>query len=258
MRAVLITVIFLQLCVGLECVIELPNAVKKCHFGDTKCIKETANNLIRRYPKGISSIGLKPLDVVHVKDTVLVNDPPVGNAWYHFELVNQINYGFENVTITEVHGFDEDPTSSKIEIKGIIPRLVYKGNYIAKGRMLWMVNINSTGDSESEFFNFFFEFSLKVQTEYRNNKRYLKIYQLVPNVGLDRWIMWLDNFFPDNSDLTILINKIFNANWVEFWNELEKPILEIFTSVFLSIIQNTLENVAYDDMFLSNKYIKEL
>lgn len=68
------------------------------------------------------------------------------------------------------------------------------------------------------------------------------------------WIQWLENFFPENTDLTIFINKIFNANWVEFWNELEKPILEVFTGVFLSIIEDIFHNVSYDDMFLSNKY----
>lgn len=67
-----------------------------------------------------------------------------------------------------------------------------------------------------------------------------------------RWIQWLENFFPENTDLTIAMNRIFNANWVEFWNELEKPILEVFTSVFLSMIEDIFYNVSYDDMFLSN------
>lgn len=151
-----------------------------------KCIKNSANELIRHFPKGIPAVGLKPLDAVHVKDTELVNDLQVGAAWYYFQLINQINYGFENTTITEINGFDEDPASSKIEVKGQIPRLIYKGNYNAKGRMLWMVDINASGESESEFLNFSFDFTLKVQTEYRNNKRYLKIYQLVPNVRVDR------------------------------------------------------------------------
>ncbi|KAM8706102.1 hypothetical protein ACLKA7_010396 [Drosophila subpalustris] len=225
MREVFIILLCLQFCVILECAI-FPKGVKKCHFGDTECIKNSANELIRNYPQGIPAIGLKPLDVVPVKDVVLVNDSQVGVTWYFFQLVDQINYGFENTTITEINGFDKDPTSTQIVVKGVIPRVIYKGNYNAKGRMLWMVDINSTGKSESEFLNFFFEITLKVLTEYRNNKRYLKIYQLVPNIGLDRWVQWLENFFPENTDLTIAINKLFNANWVEFWNELEKPILE--------------------------------
>ncbi|XP_017874151.1 PREDICTED: circadian clock-controlled protein-like [Drosophila arizonae] len=251
MRKLLIVLIGLQLTLNSECSI-LPQHIKKCRFGNTTCIRDTANALIRNFPKGIPSVGLKPLDVVHVKDTVLINDRQEGVLWYFFQLLNQINYGFENTTIIDIKGFDEDPTSSKIIIKGQIPRLIYKGIYKAMGRLLWMVQINSTGESESEFLNFRFDFTLKVQTEYRNGKRYLKIYQLVPNVYVDRWIQWLENFFPENTDLTIAMNRIFNANWVEFWNELEKPILEVFTGVFLSMIEDIFYNVSYDDMFLSN------
>ncbi|XP_030562283.1 uncharacterized protein LOC115763728 [Drosophila novamexicana] len=253
MWKLLILSMCLQLYIGSECS-TLPKNIKKCHFGDTTCIRDTANALIRSFPKGIPSVGFKPIDVVDVKDTVLINDRQVGVTWYFFELLNQINYGFENTTITEIRGFDEDPSLTKIEVKGHLPRLIYRGTYNARGRLLWLININSSGVSESEFLNFHFDFTLKVQTEYRNNKRYLKIYQLVPNISVDRWIQWLENFFPENTDLTIFINKIFNANWVEFWNELEKPILEVFTGVFLSIIEDIFHNVSYDDMFLSNKY----
>ncbi|XP_017118647.1 protein takeout [Drosophila elegans] len=252
MRYLVYLLISLQLYVGLQCQ-TLPAKIKKCHYGDGKCLVESTNALLRTYPKGIPEVSLKPFNVVPVRDWLLVNDSQVGGAWYFFELLNQINYGFENTTITEILGFDRDPTSSKIEIHGKIPRLVYKGDYLAKGRMLWFVDINSHGTSESDFLNFRFGLTLKVRIEYRNNKRYLKIYQLVPNIRLDRWIMWLDNFFPDNYDLTIAINNLFNRNWVEFWNELEPGILPLFETVFLGMIEDLFEKVPYDDLFLADE-----
>ncbi|EDW96211.1 protein takeout [Drosophila yakuba] len=245
-------VITIQLFVGLQCQ-KLPAKVRKCHFGDGKCLVESANALLRDFPKGIPEVNLNPFNVLPVRNWLLVNDTQVGGAWYYFNLINQINYGFENTTITEIRGFDKDPTATKIEIHGKIPRLVYKGDYVAKGRMLWFVDIHSQGTSESDFLNFRFVLSLKVRVEYRNNKRYLKIYELVPNIRLDRWIMWLDNFFPDNEDLTIAVNNLFNRNWVEFWNELEPGILRLFETVFLSLFENLFENVPYDDLFLSNE-----
>ncbi|KAH8384160.1 hypothetical protein KR009_012324 [Drosophila setifemur] len=235
--------------IGLQCQ-GLPPKVKKCHYGDGKCLVESANALLKNFPKGIPEINLRPIDVVPVKDWLLVNDSRVGGAWYNFELLNQLNYGFENTTITEIRGFDRDPTSSKIEIHGTIPRLVYKGDYQAKGRMLWFVEINSHGTSNSDFLNFKFDITLKVRTEYRNNKRYIKIYELVPNIRLDRWIMWLDDFFPENFDLTLAINNLFNRNWVEFWNELEPGILRLFETVFRSLVEDTFDSVPYDDLFL--------
>ncbi|XP_017102887.2 protein takeout-like [Drosophila bipectinata] len=230
-----------------------PSNIKKCHYGDGKCLMESANALLKNYPKGIPELNLKPFDVLPVKDWLLVNDSQVGGAWYSFELLNQINLGFENTTITQIRGFDRDPTSTKIEIHGKIPRLTYKGDYKAKGRMLWFVEINSTGTSSSDFLNFEFDLTLKVRTEYRNNKRYIRIYELVPNIRLERWIMWLDDFFPDNFDLTIAINNLFNHNWVEFWNELEPGILRLFETVFRSMIDDLFHNVPYDDLFLPDE-----
>ncbi|KAH8265364.1 hypothetical protein KR038_005256 [Drosophila bunnanda] len=244
-------VVSLQLYAGVQCQ-SFPAGLKKCKYGDGKCLTASANDLLRKYPKGIPELNIKPFDVLPVRDWLLVNDSQVGGAWYFFHLINQVNYGFENTTITEIRGFDRDPTSTKIEIHGKIPRLVYKGEYLAKGRMLWFVDINSQGASDSDFLNFRFDITLKVRIEYRNNKRYLKIYELVPNIRLDRWIMWLDNFFPDNFDLTLAINNLFNRNWVEFWNELEPGILRLFETVFRSMIDDLFDNVAYDDLFLED------
>ncbi|EDW84803.1 uncharacterized protein Dwil_GK14312 [Drosophila willistoni] len=245
---ILLGLVFLT---GLQCQ-KLPKGVSKCHYGDGQCLKDTANALIQNYRKGIPEIYLKTFDVVNVRDWVLVNDSQVGVAWYYFELFNQTNYGFENTTITEIKGFDKDPTLSKIEISGTIPKLIYKGQYNAKGRMLWMVNIESSGNSVSDFLNFQFHLTLKVRTEYRNNKRYMKIYELVPSITLDRWIQWLDDFFPENFDLTLAVNNLFNRNWVEFWNELEPSILRLFTTVFMDMFDELFYNIPYDDLFLQD------
>ncbi|XP_030374786.1 circadian clock-controlled protein-like [Scaptodrosophila lebanonensis] len=231
----------------------LPASIKKCRFGDTICIADTMNYVIRNFPKGIPEIGLKPLDAVSVKDVLLVDDAQVGVAWFQFKLIDQINYGFENTTITQIKGFDQDPTSSSMEIYGTIPSLTYKGQYIARGRMLWLVDVNATGESESDFQNFRFSLKLKVIPEYRYNKTYIKIYELVPDINIDRWIQWLDDFFYENTDLTIAMNRLFNENWVEFWNELEPSILRTFASVFRHIIDDIFEKVAYNDMFLPSK-----
>lgn len=64
--------------------------------------------------------------------------------------------------------------------------------------------------------------------------------------------MWLDNFFPENFDLTLAINNLFNRNWVEFWNELEPGILRLFETVFRSMVEDLFDNVAYDDLFLAD------
>ncbi|KAH8384158.1 hypothetical protein KR009_012326, partial [Drosophila setifemur] len=223
--------------------------IPKCHFGDSECIVKSMNALIKKYPRGIPELGLKPIDVVDIRDSKFWNDERVGAFWLIFDLFNQVNYGFENTTITKVSGFDENPTSSLIEIHGRIPSLIHKGSYVSQGR-LWIVELNSTGESFSDFQNFRFVLKLKVFMEYRNNKRYLKIYDLNPFVNMKRWVFWLDNFFADNEDLSIAVNQVFNQHWVEFWNELEPTNNKIFTGVFRDIFEDVFDRISYDDMFL--------
>ncbi|EDV97337.1 GH16804 [Drosophila grimshawi] len=226
--------------------------IKKCAFGDDKCMVDSINNIIKNYPKGIPEIGLKPIDLVDVPDLKLVSKNHENEFFYaDINLTNQVNYGFENTTITSVEGFTEDPTSTNIIISGSIPSLVHKGLYMGDGR-LWIIKVNLTGESTSEFQKMDFTLKLKVSLQFRNNKRYLKIHELSPTVSLKRWILWMDSLFPDNSDLTIRLNRLFNERWVEIWNEWEPMILDAFAEVFLNQVKDIFDRVPYDDMFLSN------
>ncbi|XP_039150964.1 uncharacterized protein LOC6727250 isoform X3 [Drosophila simulans] len=102
MRDTIIVLVLLQIIGSLQGQI-LPKEIKKCHFGDSKCIVNSMNAIIKKYPKGIPAIGLKPIDVVDIKDSKFWNDAMVGAFWLNFDLFNQVNYGFENTTITKSH-----------------------------------------------------------------------------------------------------------------------------------------------------------
>ncbi|KAM8708380.1 hypothetical protein ACLKA7_015367 [Drosophila subpalustris] len=227
----------------------LPKEVKKCHFGAEKCIIDSMNYVIKHYPKGIPEFGLKPIDVVDIGDARLLETDQSGPIWIRVKLTKQVNYGFENTTITKVEGFEKDPTISHLTISGRIPSLVHKGLFDATGHIAF-ITMNLTGVSTSEFQNMRFTIKLKSTIEFRNNKRYLKIYELVPSVQIDRWILWMDDLFKENSDLTIMVNRIFNEGWVEVWNEWESPILETFAGVFLGMIKDIFDRISYEDMFL--------
>ncbi|XP_064552322.1 circadian clock-controlled protein daywake-like [Drosophila montana] len=227
----------------------LPEEIKKCRFGDDKCIVESINDIIGKYPKGIPEIGIKPIDVVDIKDTELLKTDRTGVYWAAVKLINQVNYGFENTTITSVEGFEKNPTASQIVISGRIPTLVHKGTLDANIR-IWWVQLNQTCKSISEFHNMYFTLTLKVSLEFRNNKRYLKIYELSPTVKIDRWILEIESLFKENTDLTIFLNRLFNQRWTEIWNEWEPRILDTFASVFIGMIKDTFNQIPYDDLFL--------
>ncbi|XP_017118676.1 circadian clock-controlled protein daywake-like isoform X1 [Drosophila elegans] len=253
MWACFITIIgLLQLVAIRRCeALDVTKYTKRCHYGESKCIIQSMNQVIKSYPKDIPVLGLKPIEIVDIKDFKIWKDVDIGAVWFKFRMYDQQNYGFENTTITEVRGFGRDPTSSLVEIHGEIPRLVHKGKYVVNGKILF-IETNSMGESVSDFQNFKFFLKLKVLIEYRNNKRYLRVHQLVPRLKLDRWIIGLDDFYVENSDLTIAVNEVINKNWVEFWNELEPSILEVFQSVFTNLIEDVFQKVPYDDLFIEN------
>ncbi|KAH8359463.1 hypothetical protein KR093_006951, partial [Drosophila rubida] len=230
----------------------LASDITKCHFGDSPCIIDSINDVIRRYPKGIPEIGLPPLDETALQDVSILDSPQRGPVWLTFHMRDNVNKGFNNATITHVEGFNRDPTKQRIVIKARIPRLVHEATYNMQGQWL-LLKANTTGKLQSDFQNIHFTLIIKIIMEYRNNKRYLKIYELVPLVTLDRWIIWLNDLYKENSDLTIAINRAFNKNWVEFWNGVEPGLLKAFALAFTGVLNEVLENVAYDDMFLPDQ-----
>ncbi|XP_017836095.1 circadian clock-controlled protein-like [Drosophila busckii] len=220
---------------------------EKCHYSDNSCMMSKANELIKRYGKGNSELGLKPLNAIAAEDVDIVNSP--GAVYIHFILKNQVVYGFENASVTYLAGFDREPELGKLEIKLHIPRLLIRGNYdlLARGVLL---NTNSTGTTTSDFQNVRLSSKIKAFIEFRNNKRYLKIYDLTPTMEIDRWILTAENIYKENSDLTLLLVRVINDKWLEFWNEVEPAIVPVHSRSIRKHINEFFDANSYDELFL--------
>lgn len=146
-------------------------------------MKKSANQFIRKYAKGNPAIGLDPLNLVKIDDVSLINSP--GPIWISYKLKNQMLRGFENFTMTNMSGFEYRPENTKMIIEGIVPRLIMEGEYEFQGRGL-IVYSNTTGKTNSELLNVHLTASVKGYFIFRNNKRYFKIYDVVPQIKIDR------------------------------------------------------------------------
>lgn len=159
--------------------------IKKCHFGDSQCIVDSINDIIRRYPKGIPEIGLPRLDETEIYNFTILDFPKSGPIWIYFQMRDNVNRGFNNATITHVEGFDRNPNKKKIIVKARIPRITHDANYDMQGQF-FLFKANTTGTVQSDFQNFSLTLTFKVTVEYHYNKRYLRIYDLVPLINIDR------------------------------------------------------------------------
>ncbi|XP_034478288.1 uncharacterized protein LOC117784607 [Drosophila innubila] len=208
---------------------ELPKNINKCHFGDEECIKGSINQLIKSYPKGIPSLNIKPFDDFRPSDLQLWDSPRVGGSFLKFRLVNQMISGCQNATVTRVSGFDEDPNRNKIEIELRIPRLIHRSTYQMQLRWLSMVQSNTSGPCYAEFQNVTLTLNLKVIVKFQKEKRYLKIYELMPQLELGRFVLRLDDLYKENLDLTLAVNRAYNENWIELWNDIEHNVLASYS-----------------------------
>jgi len=64
--------------------------------------------------------------------------------------------------------------------------------------------------------------------------------------------LWADNLYKENTDLTVVLNRVVNENWREMWNEIEPTILPSYSRSILKILKKFMLTVSYDDMFLSD------
>lgn len=65
--------------------------------------------------------------------------------------------------------------------------------------------------------------------------------------------MWADDLYKENTDLTVVLNRVVNENWLEFWNEVEATVLPVYSKSISKIFDNLMATVPYDDMFLPKK-----
>ncbi|XP_017118625.1 protein takeout [Drosophila elegans] len=229
----------------------LPEDVEQCHYGDSTCMIRSINALIKRYPKGIPDIGLPPLDTYYFPNSSILESPHRGPIWMDIRVRDNMFKGFNNATIIQVEGFLREPNQKQIVLSARLPRILQDATYDMEGRFL-LFAFNTTGRLSSDFQNIRISLTIKTLVEYRNGKRYLKIYSLKPTLDLDRWIIWLDGLYKENMDVSIFMNKLINDNWVEIWNELQPGLIQLFTKAFTVLLNKVFENVAYDDMFLSD------
>ncbi|XP_064536584.1 circadian clock-controlled protein daywake-like [Drosophila montana] len=246
MRALVTFVICLEMVFGAE----LPTDIQKCRYDEGDCIKNAINLLIRRYPKGLPKLGISPFNDFRPGDLQLFEAPQVGSMWLNFKLINQVINGCENATVTHVSGFQQDPTKAKVEIGLRIPRLVHRSQYKMQMRWLSMVQTNTTGPCYAEFQNVSLTLNLKVIVRYRQEKRYLKIYELMPKVELGRFFLELGDLYQHNLDLTLVVNRFYRENWLALWNDIEPKVSPSFSRSGAQLLNNIFDTISYDDMFL--------
>ncbi|XP_016925079.4 protein takeout [Drosophila suzukii] len=242
-----LSLIYLALVAHLVAANQLPSGIEKCRHQDDICLLHTSNLVIRRYGKtGMAQMNIEPLDAIKVPPYDLQKGNRDQPLWHDWKVSDQWVYGYENTTLTKIHGFDRDPTRSQVEIHGRVPSVRSTAQFQFISRFLTL-KLNTTGRAKSDLQNFRFVLKFSLTAD---DKGYAKIYKLTLNFDLDRWIQELEDLFVGNTDLTVIANEWMNRNWREFWVDFEPEITETARLLIHEKLDNIFAAVPYKDLFL--------
>lgn len=115
--------------------IYLANDLKRCHYGDVECIRDTINLYARTLQKGRRDLGLIPFDPLYVDEVVIEqgNKSPVN---VNLKFRNLKGYGIGTANVKSVIGFERDPLKSKFEFNAHIDHISLVGQYKVRGNIL--------------------------------------------------------------------------------------------------------------------------
>ncbi|XP_017072584.1 uncharacterized protein LOC108108877, partial [Drosophila eugracilis] len=196
-------------------------------------------------------LDFRPFDKVPIPDLVVYNCSHHQPVSLTFSVKNQVLKGLENATILSVKGFDRDPTKNMIIIGVRIPRMEIEGTYEYQAK-LFLAQFNGTGPIKADLQNVRLTIIFKAYVEFRNGKRFLKVYNLESQVQLDRFIILLDNLNSENLDFSIVVNDLLNDHWLEFWNELEPIFLPYINEMGVKRLKRFFHHFSYDAIFIQD------
>ncbi|XP_030374791.1 protein takeout [Scaptodrosophila lebanonensis] len=228
---------------------DLPTEIKKCPAGDEVCISTLITQILRTYPKGVPSIGLDAVDVIHFTDVVVAEADSSTPVQLNLKFNTLTVRGFENTTILHAVGFDKD-LEQPFELSGWIPLLQLNGEYEASGRVL-LLPVQGTGEAELQLKDCKFKCKVRAAEDQRNGgKLYAKITKVKCVVDVKGLHVNFQNLFNDQA-LSDSMNQLININWQDVWHTMGKGINKAVDQVSYSLLSRVALKLPYDDFYLN-------
>ncbi|CRK98039.1 CLUMA_CG011408, isoform A [Clunio marinus] len=228
---------------------KFPNDIKKCNYGDSKCIINFINDIFEKNYQGLPGIGLPSIDPIRIEkmDLIQGEKSPV-NIALHFRDITFS--GLSKAKVYKATGFSRNPQGDKIDIRFKAPKIAIQGPYKSKGRVL-LLPVSGNGFCNMTLENVDFHMKLLMKSVERNGKIFMQIDKTKFNFETTRIYFYFTNLFNGNKELGDNMNSFLNENWKDILREMKASIIDGFGSVFKAIFSNVLNNFPYSEMFLN-------
>ncbi|XP_055374542.1 protein takeout-like [Condylostylus longicornis] len=246
-------VTFLSVFCGIFCieyVSGFPSNIKQCQIGDDSCIISTMNEIIHNAGNGNKELNLPVLEPYNVKKLV-ISDRNQGSSLGLDLIFNDVEFrGLSKAIVDKIVGFEADPSTSKFEFYGLIPRFELKAKYVANGRIL-ILPIQGEGDANIVGLNVKVSVKFKPTVNVKNGKKYLdkvKVKLLLQPAKIETR---LDNLFNGDKLLGENMNRFLNENWSDVWEELAPNVNTALADVVTNILTQVFDTLSYDEFYLN-------
>ncbi|GAB0088225.1 Protein takeout [Sergentomyia squamirostris] len=227
---------------------KFPSNIQRCQYGDSNCMVQVTQNLIKNYYNGLPLLNLVRLDPVTIKSISIENS---GNKAVNIRLMfhNVTLHGLKDIAIKKITGFPKDIEGSKNEVEFIAPLIELVGRYSINGKVL-ILPIQGTGQS-----NFTSE-NVKVRARFtgrkvtKNQQDYFQTNDMKITMTTTKLWMDFENLFNGDKLLGDTTNAFLNENWMDIFNELQPDISKSYAAAIQTIINNVFAKLPYKDYFI--------
>ncbi|XP_055684512.1 protein takeout-like isoform X2 [Lutzomyia longipalpis] len=222
--------------------------IKKCHYGDSACILETASTIIANYSNGVKELGIPTIDPL-VYETADVKKISSGALTAQLYLKNLKVYGYSTAKIYKIEGFTENPT--KLEFHYKIPKITLSADYKLRGEF-FSIPLNEQGKMNDTILNYDYFWNGTVKLVERNNEKYMKLENYRTKFTTSRIYFNFGNLFNGDKVLGDSANEFFNKNWKILFDTM-KPILNKITGQFFgNLVSEPFSKIPYKQFFLED------
>uniref|UniRef100_A0A1L8DPW8 Putative hemolymph juvenile hormone binding protein n=1 Tax=Nyssomyia neivai TaxID=330878 RepID=A0A1L8DPW8_9DIPT len=224
---------------------KFPNNVKKCSYGDSQCLIESSQEVLRAAGNGFPGLNLIPLDPLHVDkvDIRQNTDSPVNINLFFRDIILK---GLSQLKVYKMQGFEQNPR--KIEMRAKLDKLVLNANYKAKGRIL-LLPINGEGKCNLTFDNWDAGWRFTVNKVQKNGKEYVKVDNSKLFFNTTRLHMDFENLFNGDKALSDNMNQFLDQNWNVILTELKPSLTEAISQILQNVVSGPFAKIPYSELF---------
>ncbi|XP_067014111.2 circadian clock-controlled protein daywake [Anabrus simplex] len=222
--------------------LDLPSFIKRCKWGDQKCVLESANDALPHLIQGDKKYKIPPLN------PLLVQKIEVEQGGLKIKMENVKHYFTDNSNFTSFT-FDVDQKKYAYTLETPLCRIL--GDYEISGKIL-VLPISGKGKANITIENLVLGFTADIASEKKaDGKDYIKLVNgKLEATSLSRAYFDFTNLFNGDKTLSDSTVKFLNENWVDVFKEVSPPFLEGLAAQELRIINNVAEGVPLDKLFL--------